>query len=1165
MPEVHSQAEPVNQTVNEKLSVTTTINDEMISKIVPFKANVYMNKSARLADGLVAWEIVNGVLTIHGGQLNPELASENKAPWNSRAGEVTKIVFDGDLVVGDGINRLFANMPNVTSVDSSNGGLVTQGVTSMGSWFRSSKVDAFHFSDWKGWDVAKVTDISYMFQGATNVSLDQIMVFKAIPIKDMASFTDAATVTEDAKRLDLSGWDTSALENVELAFSHVIGLDYLNLNDWNVTHINNSFDPGREPEPMFGGATLKEVEAKNWKWSNAANEVLIEFLSWLPATANLSGWDISDLTDVKYFDGVGSSAGTIDASGWTINSASDLADFFSRASDLTEVDMSNWTIIPIISENKVSMDRMFLHSGSADTPLSVNFTGTDISQVGSMKGMFSRATIKKIDLFSFDTSNVTDMSQMFIDATVTQLDLSHLDTSNVTDMNQMFMNTLTSRLDLSSFNTTKVTNMSLMFANLSSAVINEINMLFENPNLVESTDQIADVVDNLNMAMEGLPDGQPGQLTTIIFPSNLEQWNTSNVVDMGGMFIGNDQLTDLDLANWDTTKVTSMFAMFAFLPSLQSLDLTNWQTSQVIDMAWMFLDDANLKTLDLSSFATNEIPEPDDGINLDTYGMTDMFSGMDNLEKLSVGDNFEFKSYTDHLGTSTVQLPGAQAAPNYFYDEWKSNLGPEVYSADELGQGADKSRMARTYMRVATHAQVVTKDFQTVAGTKNVWKPADTFDHAVDNDQETAISLNDIETELLDADGKATTDLSQPGIYTVNYRFTDANGVLVTATTTFEAKATAAKINLKSPTLTAMPNTDWRPQDQVQSITGANGEVLTADALDTVPVVDTKQPGHYQLEYRYTDAYGNVQTASLDLQVVQPDFDVHDSTLILNQKVAWQATDNFTGLTLDGKPLTLADVTYQGQPDLTKVGSYTVTYTYGDQQRTATINVIASLAQIHVQNSTLKQGDKWAAADNFISAQDAYGHPLTLADVTVSTVDTSQAGQQTVSYRYTDIAGTEHIAYAIVTVVGVPDPVDPEKPIDPTDPIDPEQPVDPETPVNPNPVVPDPTPEVPVAPTKPVVPEKPGKPVIPSNAKPQTIPSSSVKSTGVIKKLGRVTSQPIVNAGDAVNTRQQSLPADHTTTTLPQTNELTQSKPATYLGLALLTLVGIGARLWRKF
>ena len=79
-------------------------------------------------------------------------------------------------------------------------------------------------------------------------------------------------------------------------------------------------------------------------------------------------------------------------------------------------------------------------------------------------------------------------------------------------------------------------------------------------------------------------------LTTL----DVSNWDTSMVINMGGMFNGCSGLTTLDVSNWVTSKVDNMGSMFLGCQNLTTLDVSKWKTSKVTNMNTMFLGCRNL-------------------------------------------------------------------------------------------------------------------------------------------------------------------------------------------------------------------------------------------------------------------------------------------------------------------------------------------------------------------------------------------------------------------------------------------------------------------------------------------------------------------------------------------------------------------------------------------
>lgn len=110
-------------------------------------------------------------------------------------------------------------------------------------------------------------------------------------------------------------------------------------------------------------------------------------------------------------------------------------------------------------------------------------------------------------------------------------------------------------------------------------------------------------------------------LTTI---TGINNFNTTNVIDMSYMFDGCSRLSSLDLSNFVTDNVTDMSAMFAGCTSLENLFISNFNTARVTKMNWMFLA-TPLSSLDLSNFNTSNVTE-----------MHQMFSGCTSLRNLNI-------------------------------------------------------------------------------------------------------------------------------------------------------------------------------------------------------------------------------------------------------------------------------------------------------------------------------------------------------------------------------------------------------------------------------------------------------------------------------------------------------------------------------------------------
>ena len=113
---------------------------------------------------------------------------------------------------------------------------------------------------------------------------------------------------------------------------------------------------------------------------------------------------------------------------------------------------------------------------------------------------------------------------------------------------------------------------------------------------------------------------------------DLSSFNTINVSRMNKMFGWCQSLTTLDLSNFNTSNVTDMNGMFGDCSSLNDLDLNNFNTLKVTNMSYMFESCSSLTNLDLNNFNTSNV-----------VNMSGMFSYCNSLTNLDLS-NFNTSS-----------------------------------------------------------------------------------------------------------------------------------------------------------------------------------------------------------------------------------------------------------------------------------------------------------------------------------------------------------------------------------------------------------------------------------------------------------------------------------------------------------------------------------------
>ena len=93
-------------------------------------------------------------------------------------------------------------------------------------------------------------------------------------------------------------------------------------------------------------------------------------------------------------------------------------------------------------------------------------------------------------------------------------------------------------------------------------------------------------------------------ITSSVFSVNLNNFDTSNVVDMSYMFYNCQYIQNLNLDSLDTSNVTNMQYMFYNCLRLTNLDLSSFDTSNVTNMSYMFSDCRDLETIYVSNLWT---------------------------------------------------------------------------------------------------------------------------------------------------------------------------------------------------------------------------------------------------------------------------------------------------------------------------------------------------------------------------------------------------------------------------------------------------------------------------------------------------------------------------------------------------------------------------------
>ncbi|WP_089354861.1 LamG-like jellyroll fold domain-containing protein [Ekhidna lutea] len=206
-------------------------------------------------------------------------------------------------------------------------------------------------------------------------------------------------------------------------------------------------------------------------------------------TGDLSGWDVSTITDMSFLFSSTSFNG--DISSWDVSSVTNMSYLF-YVNPAFNQNISGWN-----TSAATNMSRTFSHANAFNQDISL----WDVSGVTNMNGMFNQAFAFNQDISSWNVALVTNMEQMFRDATAFNANISGWNVAtvssiarmfqgassfnqnlsgwdvNATDLNNMFNNATAFDWNIGSWDVTAVTNMTAMLDNSGISVVNYDSIL----------------------------------------------------------------------------------------------------------------------------------------------------------------------------------------------------------------------------------------------------------------------------------------------------------------------------------------------------------------------------------------------------------------------------------------------------------------------------------------------------------------------------------------------------------------------------------------------------------------------------------------------------------------------------------------------------------------
>lgn len=324
----------------------------------------------------------------------------------------------------------------------------------------------------------------------------------------------------------MSQWDISYVTNLDSAFynNNTNNLFNAPIGNWNTVNVTSM-------SATFRDAVHFDQDLSNWKTDKVTSMSLMFYKAYT-FDQNLSTWNVSNVKSMnQMFRYSYSFNGNI--SGWTVDNVTDMQYMFNKTYTFDK-DLSNWNVTSNLSSHPTKLDSMFREAPGFTKVLT-----------GDWENVPYDARIDQ-NMFGWHADYELRTPQ-----TQGHINLPYDAVTGFTESGELkcalqlyFKNNIYAESLFGEIGTWNIENMT------------HLNYLFTNNSPRNSN------------------------------PPNLNNWNTSNVVDMEGAFKDAGYFNQ-PLDKWDVSKVTNMKDMFHSSWHFNQ-DLSVWDTQKVEDMTNMF-------------------------------------------------------------------------------------------------------------------------------------------------------------------------------------------------------------------------------------------------------------------------------------------------------------------------------------------------------------------------------------------------------------------------------------------------------------------------------------------------------------------------------------------------------------------------------------------------
>lgn len=238
---------------------------------------------------------------------------------------------------------------------------------------------------------------------------------------------------EEVTDIDVSTFDTSAVENMYDMFSNTHNLISLDLSSFDTRNV----------------AIMKDMFYNTYKLK----------------TVNLSSFDTQNVTDMRGMFKDSHTLRSLVLSNFDTSKVTSMTEMFSGASALVSLDLSNFN-----TSNVTDMTSMFAKTTNLKN---LNLVSFNTEKVRNMIAMFYGSdSLTSLDLSSFNTKNVINISYMFFGMDkITTINIVNFNTQNVENISYLFgtetgsVDNLTTIYVNNDFNTDKLLQSENIFMN----------------------------------------------------------------------------------------------------------------------------------------------------------------------------------------------------------------------------------------------------------------------------------------------------------------------------------------------------------------------------------------------------------------------------------------------------------------------------------------------------------------------------------------------------------------------------------------------------------------------------------------------------------------------------------------------------------------------------